>query len=220
MMNTTSLQSQLSEFKAGFKTRATPERVSTMEAATAKLRASGIERTALQVGQRAPQLHLPNAKGESVDLAQLWQQGPLIVVFYRGGWCPYCNLELRAWQQLLPQVKAQGAQLIAISPQTPDNSLSTREKNELAFEVLSDSSLQAAEGFGIAFDMPQELIDLYSSVGHDLPKTNGNGRWALPVPATYVIDRGGIIQYASIDADYRNRAEPADVLATVKRQTN
>jgi peroxiredoxin len=211
-MNTTSLQSQLSEFKAGFKTRATPERVATMEAATAVLRASGIERTALQVGQRAPRVSLPNAKAEQVDLASLWQQGPLIVVFYRGAWCPYCNLELRAWQQLLPQVKAKGAQLIAISPQTPDNSLTTREKNELAFEVLSDSNLQAAEGFGIAFDMPQELIDLYSSVGHDLPKTNGNGRWALPVPATYVIDRNGVIQYANIDADYRNRAEPFDVL--------
>jgi peroxiredoxin len=214
-MNTPTLQSQLADFKASFKTRATPERVATMETATEQLRASGIERTALQVGQRAPQLSLPNAKGEPINLAQLWQQGPLIVVFYRGGWCPYCNLELRAWQQLLPQVKAQGAQLIAISPQTPDNSLSTREKNELAFEVLSDSSLQAAEGFGIAFDMPKELVDLYVSVGHDLPKTNGNGRWALPVPATYVIDRSGIIQYANVDADYRNRAEPAQVLASI-----
>lgn len=217
MMNATSLQSQLSEFKAGFKTRATPERVATMETATEQLRASGIERTALQVGQRAPQLSLPNAKGEVVDLAQLWQQGPLIVVFYRGGWCPYCNLELRAWQQLLPQVKAQGAQLVAISPQSPDNSLSTQEKNSLAFEVLSDSSLQAADGFGIAFDMPKELVDLYSSVGHDLPKTNGNGRWALPVPATYVIDRSGVILYANIDADYRNRAEPADVLSVLPK---
>jgi peroxiredoxin len=214
-MNTPTLQSQLLDFKAGFKTRATPERVATMEAATEKLRASGIERTALQVGQHAPRVVLPNAKGEPLDLEKLWQQSPLIVVFYRGGWCPYCNLELRAWQQLLPQVKAQGAQLIAISPQTPDNSLSTREKNELAFEVLSDSGLQAAEGFGLAFDMPQELVDLYSSVGHDLPKTNGNGRWALPVPATYVIDRSGIIRYANIDADYRNRAEPVDVLSVI-----
>lgn len=211
-MNSPTLHTQLSDFKAGFKTRATPERVATMEAATAQLRTSGIERTALQVGQRAPQVSLPNAKGELLDLARLWKQGPLIVVFYRGGWCPYCNLELRAWQQLLPQVNAKGAQLVAISPQTPDNSLSTREKNELAFEVLSDSRLHAAKAFGIAFDMPQELIDLYTSVGHDLPKTNGNGRWALPVPATYVIDREGIIQYANVDADYRNRAEPADVL--------
>jgi peroxiredoxin len=215
-MNTPTLQSQLADFKAGFKTRATPERVATMEAATAQLRSSGIEQAALAVGQRAPQISLPNAKGEQIDLAKLWQQGPLILVFYRGGWCPYCNLELRAWQQLLPEVKAKGAQLVAISPQTPDNSLSTREKNELAFEVLSDSDLHAANGFGIAFDMPQELIDLYSSVGHDLPQTNGNGRWALPVPATYVIDREGIIRYANVDADYRNRAEPSDVLSHIK----
>jgi peroxiredoxin len=218
-MNTTTLQAQLSEFKAGFKTRAAPERVTTMESATEQLRASGIERTALQIGQHAPRLSLPNANREQVDLQQLWQQRPLIVVFYRGGWCPYCNLELRAWQLLLPQVKAAGAQLIAISPQTPDNSLSTREKNELAFEVLSDSNLQAAEGFGIVFDLPKELVDVYSTVGHDLPKTNGNGRWALPVPATYVIDRSGIIQYANVDADYRNRAEPVDVLANIGRLT-
>lgn len=217
-MNTSTftLQSQLADFKAGFKTRATPERVATMEAATAQLRSSGIEQAALSVGQRAPQISLPNARGKQVDLAKLWQRSPLIVVFYRGLWCPYCNLELRAWQQLLPEVQAKGAQLIAISPQTPDNSLTTREKNELAFEVLSDSSFQAAHAFGIAFDMPQELNDLYSSVGHDLPKTNGNGRWALPVPATYVIDRAGIIQYANVDADYCNRAEPSDVLSHVK----
>lgn len=109
-----------------------------------------------------------------------------------------------------------GARLIAISPQTPDNSLSNQEKNQLAFDVLSDSSLQASRSFGIAFDMPRELVDVHTSVGHDLPTTNGNGLWSLPVPATYVIGANGVIRFAHIDVDYRNRAEPSDMLATLR----
>ena len=119
------------------------------------------------------------------------------------------------WQRLLPEVTARGGTLVAISPQTPDNSLSTAEKNELAFTVLSDSTLSAARGFGVLFDMPAELVALYQGVGHDLPVQNGNGQWALPVPATYVIGTDGVVRYAHVDADYRNRAEPADVLAVL-----
>jgi peroxiredoxin len=216
-MTSNSLTEQLAEFKAGFKTRATPERVATMEQATQDLRDSGIENSALQVGQAAPDLTLPNAVSKPIALAALWAQGPLVVVFYRGGWCPYCNLELRAWQALLPQLNSLGAQIVAISPQLPDNSLSTAQKNALAFEVLSDSALHAANGFGLAFEMPESLIQVYKTVGHDLPNLNGNGRWVLPVPATYLIDRQGIIQYAHIDADYRNRAEPADIIEQIKK---
>jgi peroxiredoxin len=216
-MTSNSLTEQLAEYKAGFKTRATPERVATMEQATQDLRDSGIENSALQVGQAAPDLTLPNAVSKPIALAALWAQGPLVVVFYRGGWCPYCNLELRAWQALLPQLNSLGAQIVAISPQLPDNSLSTAQKNALAFEVLSDSALHAANGFGLAFEMPESLIQVYKTVGHDLPNLNGNGRWVLPVPATYLIDRQGIIQYAHIDADYRNRAEPADIIEQIKK---
>jgi peroxiredoxin len=214
-MKNTALKSQLEEFKTGFISRAAPERVATMELATELLRKSGIESTALKAGQQAPDVLLPNANGQSIQLSSLWQQGPLIVVFYRGGWCPYCNLELRAWQDLLPDVKAKGAQMVAVSPQTPDNSLSTQQKNELAFEVLSDSQLLASNGFGIAFDLSAELVSLYQGVGHDLPTTNGNGRWTLPIPATYVIGTNGVIQFAHLDVDYRNRAEPAEILASL-----
>ncbi len=213
----TSLGEQLAAYQAGFKQRAAPERVAMMEAATADLRATGIESQALQVGAKAPDLTLLDALNQPVRLSSLWQRGPLVLIFYRGGWCPYCNLELRAWQQHLEALKHMGAQLVAVSPQTPDNSLSTAEKNELAFPVLSDSALQAATGFGVAFEMPPALIELYSRVGNDLPVLNGNGRWVLPVPATYVIDRDGRITYAHIEADYRARAEPGDVLAAVAR---
>lgn len=212
-MNTpTTLAGQLAEFKAGFKQRAAPERVTMMESATAALRASGIEQTALQSGAAAPALTLTDALDKPVSLATLWAKGPLVLIFYRGGWCPYCNLELRAWQQQLPALKAMGASLVAVSPQTADHSLTTAQKNELAFPVLSDSALQAAEGFGVAFELPPELVALYSQVGNDLPTLNGNGRWVLPVPATFVIDQRGRIVFAHVDADYRERAEPADVL--------
>ncbi len=211
----TSLSEQLSAYRAGFVQRAAPERVAMMEAATADLRATGIELQALQVGAQAPDLTMPDALNQPVSLSSLWQRGPLVLIFYRGGWCPYCNLELRAWQQHLAALKHLGAQLVAVSPQTPDNSLSTAEKNELAFPVLSDSGLEAATAFGVAFEMPPELIELYSRVGNDLPLLNGNGRWVLPVPATYVIDRQGRVAFAHVEADYRERAEPRDVLAAL-----
>ena len=206
------LQQQLADYLAGFKQRAPADRVAMMETATEDLRASGIESAALGLGSVLPALSLPDANGKPVDLRALNASGPLVIVFYRGGWCPYCNLELREWQRLLPQLRALGATLVAISPQTPDNSLSTSEKNELAFPVLSDGRLAAAHAFGIAFTLSAELVALYSQVGNDLPTLNGNGQWVLPLPATYVIDRDGVISYAHVQADYRLRAEPQDVL--------
>jgi len=211
-----SLASQLASYKAGFIGRAPAPRVAMMEAATAHLKSTGIESIALKVGDRSPSLSLPDAMGERVHVDRLLEQGPVVAIFYRGGWCPYCNLELRAWQAHLAELHSLGATLVAISPQTPDNSLSTAEKNALAFPVLSDSDLAAAHGFGIAFTLPPELVELYGSVGNNLPELNGNGQWVLPVPATFVIDRSGVIQFAHVEADYRERAEPDDVLAVIR----
>jgi len=211
-----SLARQLADYQAGFKQRAPSDRVAMMEAATAQLRATGIETAALQVGAEMPALTLPDAAGKPVELKALNANGPLVIVFYRGGWCPYCNLELREWQRLLPQLRELGATLVAISPQTPDNSLSTAEKNELAFPVLSDSQLAAAQAFGIAFSLSPELVELYAKVGNDLPTLNGNGLWVLPLPATYLIDRSGVVAWAHVEADYRQRAEPRDVLDRIR----
>lgn len=210
------LTQQLADYQAGFKQRVPAERVAMMEAATADLRATGIEAQALNVGAELPALTLPDATGQPVNLKALNASGPLVIVFYRGGWCPYCNLELREWQRLLPQLRELGATLVAISPQTPDNSLSTAEKNELAFPVLSDSSLAAAKAFGIAFTMSPELVELYSRVGNDLPTLNGNGQWVLPIPATYLIDAKGHVSMAHVEADYRKRAEPLHVLEALR----
>jgi peroxiredoxin len=216
MLNKPSLADQLAEYKAGFKSRVPPARVATMEAATAQLCASGISERARRPGDTAPDVSLPDALGRPVRLAELWRNGPLVVVFYRGGWCPYCNLTLRAWQQYLEELRGLGAGIVAISPQTPNNSMSTAEKNELAYPVLSDSRMQAAEAFGIGFSLPPELVELYASVGHDLPNVNGNGQWRLPLPATFVLDREGRIRFSHVEADYRERAEPAEVMAAVR----
>jgi peroxiredoxin len=216
----TTLASQLADYKAGFAQRVAPERVTMMEAATLDLRATGIEQRALHAGDAAPaDPTLPDALGRPVRLADLWQRGPLVLLFYRGGWCPYCNLELRAWQKRLPELQRLGASLVALSPQTPDNSMSTAEKNELAFPVLSDSALAASDAFGVTFTLPPELVELYGRVGNDLPVLNGNGQWALPLPATYVIDRDGRIVFAHVEADYRERAEPDQVLRALEAMT-
>jgi peroxiredoxin len=216
----TTLTQQLADYQAGFKLRAPVERLAMMESATAELRATGIESAALQVGASLPALTLPDALGEPVDLKALNASGPLVIVFYRGGWCPYCNLELREWQRLVPQLRELGATLVAISPQTPDNSLSTAEKNELAFPVLSDSDLAAARAFGIAFTLSPDLVALYAKVGNDLPTLNGNGQWVLPIPATYLIDAMGHVALAHVEADYRQRAEPQGILDRLRKQSS
>ena len=216
MQTQKSLSSELAAFKAGFAGRVPPATVAMMEGATAKLKGTGIESSAKRAGDGAPSVSLPNAKGDMVSLESLWKNGPVVAIFYRGGWCPYCKLELRAWQKHLAELTNLGATLVAISPQTPDNSLSMAEKHELAFPVLSDSAMDAAGGFGIAFTLPPELVDLYGSVGNNLPELNGNGQWVLPIPATFVIDRSGVIQFAHVEADYRNRAEPAEVMDLVR----
>jgi peroxiredoxin len=178
--------------------------------------ATGIAARAKRAGDPAPDVVLPDAFGNPVRLSELWRKGPLVIVFYRGGWCTYCNLQLRAWRQQESELARLGATLLAISPQTPANSLSTAENNELAFTVLSDSSLEAANGFGIAFTLHPDLVDFYGAVGTDIPVLNGNGLWVLPVPSTYVVDRTGRIRFSLIEEDARQRAEPLDVLAAIE----
>jgi peroxiredoxin len=210
------LATELAELKASSKARVSAERFAMVEAAIARLKIYGVEGRALGAGDLAPDVAPVSIDGHRVRLRDLWRSGPLVIVFYRGGWCPYCNLQLRAWQKVAHELARCGAGIVAISPQPPDHSISTAGKHGLGFAVLSDAELEAAEAFKIVYTLPDELIDLYGRLGHDLPVLNGNGRWALPMTATYVIDRRGIIVFADVDADYRRRAEPADVLAHLK----
>lgn len=212
-----SLTEELAAQKQASAARFAPERLATMEAATAQLRASGIEQAALKTGTRAPDVTLMNSQNQPVRLADELARGPAVVIFYRGGWCPYCNLTLRAYQKLLPEIQAAGAGMIAITPESPDKSLSTAEKNALAFPVLSDPDLKAASAFGLSFELPPDLEALYIKNGNDLRVINGSSKFSLPVPATYVIAPDGMVLYAHVDADYRNRADPAEALAALKR---
>jgi peroxiredoxin len=213
-----SLKEQLAEYRAGWFKRVPAERQAIMERHIAELR-NGIAKTAMKKGDRVPAIVLGNAKGKTVDVGALLKNGPVIVTFYRGGWCPYCNLELRAFQQVLPDIKAAGASLVAISPEKPDDTLSTAEKNALTFEVFSDVGQKVGRAFGLVYEFSEELKSAYKGFGLDIPAKNGAlGEWALPISATFVIDRDRTIIYAHTDADYRDRADPRDILE-VLRQT-
>jgi len=216
MATLTSLSSQLKDYQNGFKQQASQEIVDTMAQATNELANSGIIDNSLKVGEKAPDFELPSATGTPVKLSELLKNGPVVINFYRGQWCPYCNLELRAFQQLLPEFKAANAQVIAISPELPDNSLSVSEKHDLAFPVLSDVGNKVSREYGLIFSLAESLRPLYKGFGIDILASNGDDTYELPVPATYVIDEASTIRYAYAEADYTLRAEPNDVLAAVK----
>ncbi|MCA1930436.1 peroxiredoxin-like family protein [Rheinheimera sp.] len=210
-----SLSTELNAFRAEFMEKVPTAIREAMTTADLALAASGITERALKAGAMAPDFILPDVHGNKVQLSTLLAKGPVVVSFYRGGWCPYCNLELRALQQVLPQLQQLGANLVAISPQRPDESLSTAEKNALSFPVLSDLSSSVASSFGITFDLAEELRPIYTEFNHPLPQKNGVDSWVLPLPATYVIDKKGKILLSFVDIDYRNRLEPSEVITAL-----
>jgi len=210
------LKSALDGFQAEFIAKAPAEVREAMARADLDLAAAGLVDTALKAGDDAPDFVLPEARGVVVRLSSLLAAGPVVLSFYRGGWCPYCGLELRALQDILPEIQRLGASLAAISPQRLDEGRSTVEKNALAFPVLSDVGNVVATAFGLTFDLANELRPIYARFGHALPDVNGDDSWRLPVPATYVIDQDRSIALAFIDVDYRNRLEPAEIVATLR----
>ena len=183
-----------------------------------RVRAAGTIDAALRVGQSAPDFTLPDAFGNPVSVSALLARGPVVISFYRGEWCPFCNIELRTLQQALPTMEQLGATLIAISPETPDHGIVAAEKNKLTFPVLSDFGNKVARQFGIVFQVGQELKEFSKNVfKNDIALRNGEDSYELPVPATYVIDTNGVIRFAHVDVDYMTgRAEPGEVISTLK----
>ncbi|WP_108810390.1 redoxin domain-containing protein [Sphingorhabdus sp. Alg231-15] len=214
-----SLQSLLQAQMANSVTQIPPEALEVMRAADDELKERKVGADALKVGDFLPYATLSDATGNAVSLSSLNEEGPLIITFYRGGWCPYCNLELKAYQNILGEITGLGGQLIAISPEKPDNSLTTIEKNALTFPVLTDTGNRLAKALGIAFELPAELQQLFTNFGMNLDGLNAETGWALPIPATFVVGGNGQIVLADVDIKYTRRLEPSEALAALKSLT-
>jgi peroxiredoxin len=211
------LQDRLDAMRADFENGRFPmvptrDQLHTMERATRSLVESGQADRALKAGDIAPGFTLTDADGNSVSSQALLTRGPLIATFYRGVWCPYCNYDLQALEEIRPKIEARGASLVAISPQTPANSRKSQRDNKLGFPILSDAGTAVAAAFGLRFRLPDDLIEVYRQFGNDLPKINDDPAWVLPMPARYVIGTDGVIAYTEVNPDYTRRPEPSDLL--------
>ncbi|WP_237275846.1 peroxiredoxin-like family protein [Tenacibaculum ovolyticum] len=189
-----------------------------MENSTNTLKQDSLSRKALQKGQLLPNFKLPDINEKIVTLNS-FENDFIIISFYRGGWCPFCNLELKALQNILPQLKALNTSLIAISPETPDNSLTTSEKNKLSFNVLSDINNVYAKQLGLVFKMPEDLRTLYHSFNLNVDVHNGNKEYELPMPATYIINKQREIIYSFVPEDYTERLDPKNIVDIIEKQT-
>lgn len=212
-----SLQEKLDAFKKNFEAGGPPFNApaqvhEVMHRATDELVASGQADRALKVGDRAPDFELPDTEGNIVSSKDLLKEGPLVVTFYRGVWCPYCNLDLQAIAGASGDILAKGAKLVSISPQTAGNSRKSQKDNKVDFPILSDKGGAVAEKFGVRFVMPDYLQQLYGQLGADLPAINDDPSWTLPMPARFVIRQDGVIAYAEVSADYTVRPDPSEML--------
>lgn len=210
-------KARLQTLRADLASRASPEEAALYASQIEGLKRSAILEQHLGIGDAAPDFEGDDIHGEPYRLSDALRRGPVIVTFYRGGWCPYCNLQLRAFQALLPEIHAQRASLVAVSPEAPDNTLGTAQQNELGYSVLSDVGLRIAEAYGLSFTLPTELRAAYARHGIDLGSVNAEAEWRLPVPATFLIESDGRIASAHVEADYRERLDPADILRDLRR---
>ncbi len=213
-----SLQQQLDQRKADFEKSASADKIREYDEGVAAVRDSGILEKAINEGDQAPDFTLKNATGKAVQLSELLADGPVVLTWYRGGWCPYCNLALRSLQKHLPEIEATGAQLVALTPELPDKSLDTAEKADLSFQVLTDLNNEVARKYGLVFKMTQPVEEAMRKFAN-LKSYNGDDYTdsELPLAATYIVDTDGTVYWAFLDAEYRNRAEPAAIIAALKR---
>jgi peroxiredoxin len=216
------LHDRLDAFKVDFESgrfplKPTREALDIMHRATDELIANAQAQHARKAGDAAPEFILADSDGKPVSMRELLERGPLVVSFYRGVWCPYCNLELQALQEALPEITARGASLVAISPQTAPNSRKSQRDNKLGFPILSDTRSEVAEAFGIRFALQDYLVELYKSFKNDLPTFNNDPAWVLPMPARYVIGTDGIIAYSEVNPDYTQRPDPSELLPVLDR---
>jgi peroxiredoxin len=210
-----SLNQQLDSLTAKLRAMVPPDRLLVVDRFAEELVKSGLADRALKAGDLAPSFELPDGDGMLWRSEDMLRGGPLVIVFYRGRWCAYCNAQLSALQEIHQQIAAAGASLVAISPQTQKHSYMTRDMHKLRFPVLSDQGNQVARQFGLVYRLSPEMQAMYESIMTKLPGYNGDQSWELPLAATYVVQPDGKISWAGVDADWRHRPEPKELLQVV-----
>lgn len=211
------LTKQLDAFMAGFMERADPAVVATLRASSMALEQAGLAERAFKVGDQAPDFTLPDQFGQLVSLRGLLERGPVVLTFFRGGWCPFCALTLRALAAIRPKLRRLGGELVAISPETPSNAAATAERNGLQFPVLTDNANRVAREYRLVWQLDEQMRAVYERLGHSLPKINGDNEWTLPVPAGFVVAPDGRITYAHVHTRVDRRIEPQAALNAVQQ---
>jgi peroxiredoxin len=189
-----------------------PETQAIHAQAVADLRARHLASNILAVGAKAPAFDLPDHEGKIVSSSDLLAKGPLVLCFIRGRWCPFCVGQMEAMNLIVPQIQQAGAALVAISPQTVKQSFFMHDQHKLRFRLLSDGGNKIARQFGLTYRLPSLQEAVYRRAFVNLPFTNGDESWELPIPATFILDRGGAVLYSSANEDYTERPEPADLV--------
>jgi peroxiredoxin len=212
-----SLQSAIDEYNAAKKEKMPAEVLMAMARATTELKDTGIENRALRAGDRMPDFTLPNQHGEMRRFADFLVDSMVVLNVYRGGWCPYCNFEMKALADALPEIEAAGAKLVGMAPEDPDHAQDTASRHDIGIEILSDARNAVSEQLGLVFSLAEELRPIYLGAGLDIPAYNGDDSFRLPVPATYIVGSDGIIKADFVNADYTQRMEPADIVALLRQ---
>lgn len=212
------LKSEIAAYKAAMKEKVPDGVRAIMAQCTTEIKESGIERRALKTGDMMPDFELGNQHNELRRLSDYLARSPVVLNIYRGGWCPYCNMEMKALQGEQKEIESYGAMLVGMAPETPDRAISTAERAGIAIDILSDTGNRVAEQMGLVFELPQSLRPIYEKFGIDIPAFNGDDSFKLPVPATYIIGQDGVIIYDFVNADYTQRLEPAEIVAILARK--
>jgi peroxiredoxin len=211
------LKAVIDEYNADKKEKMPAEVLATMARTTAELKETGIENRALRTGDKMPDFSLPNQHGEMRRFSDFLSDSLVVLNIYRGGWCPYCNFEMKALAEALPNIEAAGARLVGMAPETPDHAQDTASRHEISIEILSDQGNKVSEQLGLVFRLAEELRPIYLGAGLDIPAFNGDDSFNLPVPATYIVGPDNIIVADFVNADYTQRMEPAEIVALLKQ---
>lgn len=211
-----SLQKRLDALKQEFSANVPANILEVMNHENEKLIASDIISKAIKVGQKLPDGKLTTLTGERVEIEQLINGKPLVISFYRGGWCPYCNLELQGLESISNEIRALGSNIIAVSPESISHTKQTKEKNDVSFDILSDEGSFFAKKLGLVFTLPKSLQDIYLTFNIDVEKHNGESKFELPIPTTLIVKPNKEIVYIFADGDYTNRSEPGSILKILR----